>query len=545
VSSDVTGPPLSRATVDGSAPAAPPHELAQSGRPWQAPVLLGLLGTAVAALGSWVPSFWIDESATLSGARRSLPDLWRMMHHVDAVHGVYYAFMHGWTALFGTSELAVRLPSALAVGCATAGVWVLGRRLLGPAAALVSALVFVVLPRVTWVGTEGRSYAGTVAVAVWATVLLVALLERHRRDPTWSVRRWLAWGAYGLTTGFVVALNVDVAYLVVAHGVTVLLRLRDAGRRALVGWASGAALAAVASWPVNRLTITETGQLPHRVRRVKVLAQELVVNQYFTGATVTRARLVRLPPTTLWGWAAVIFALVGWALVVAGAAVLLARPSGRQAAAVLLPWLLLPTAVLVVGSAAGALYYSPRYLSYTTPAVALVVGAALAALRPGPRWAVLGLVAVLALPVYVSQRTPSAKNGYDWRGQLAYVQEHRLPGDAIYVDGGIEAVREAYPAMLHGLVDVGRPRDPVPRERLFPPEHRLSQVRLPAGVEAVWFLSSALSPHRAHRDDALLGALGLVRSGPTWSGGAQRVSLWVVPGSHAARAHEERRGPTP
>jgi len=545
VSSDVTGPPLSRATVDGSAPAAPPHELAQSGCPWQAPVLLGLLGTAVAALGSWVPSFWTDEAATLSGARRSLPDLWRMMHRIDAVHGTYYMLMHGWTGLFGTSELAVRLPSALAVGCATAGVWVLGRRLLGPAAALVSALVFVVLPRVTWVGTEARSYAATVAVAVWATVLLVGLLERHRRDPAWSARRWLAWAAYGLTAGFGVALSIDVAYLVVAHGVTVLLRLRDAGRRALVGWASGAALAALVSWPVNRLTVTQTDQLPHRVRRVKVLAQELVVNQYFTGATVTRDRLVRLPPTTPWGWAAVVLGLVGWTLILAGVVLLLVRPAGRQAATVVLPWLLLPTAVLVAGSAAGALYYSPRYLAFTTPAVAIVVGAGLAALRPGPRWAVLGLVVVLAMPVYVSQRTPSAKNGYDWRDQLGYIQEHRLPGDAIYVNGGVEPVREAYPAMFHGLVDIGRPRDPVPLAQLYPPQRRLNRVRLPAGVGAVWFLSAVPTPRRALHEKELMAVLGLVRSGPARTRGAEQVTLWVVPGSHAARAHEERRGPTP
>ena len=55
----------------------------------------------------------------------------------------------------------------------------LTRRLSTASAALAAGLVFAVLPRVTWMGIEGRSYAMTAAVAVWLTVLFVSLLRRR------------------------------------------------------------------------------------------------------------------------------------------------------------------------------------------------------------------------------------------------------------------------------------------------------------------------------------------------------------------------------
>ena len=70
--------------------------------------------------GSWVPSLWGDETVSIMSAERSLPSLFSALGHIDAVHGGYYLFLHGWIGLFGASELSVRLPSAIAVGFAAA-----------------------------------------------------------------------------------------------------------------------------------------------------------------------------------------------------------------------------------------------------------------------------------------------------------------------------------------------------------------------------------------------------------------------------------------
>lgn len=68
----------------------------------------------------------VRRGATISAsASRTLPELWSLLGHIDAVHGLYYLLMHGWFAIFPPTELWSRLPSCLAIGAAAAGVVVL------------------------------------------------------------------------------------------------------------------------------------------------------------------------------------------------------------------------------------------------------------------------------------------------------------------------------------------------------------------------------------------------------------------------------------
>ncbi len=113
---------------------------------WFDPLLLGVVATLVSSIGSWIPSKWNDEAATQTAATRSIGQLWQMMHHIDAVHGAYYAFMHFWILAFGTSNFALRAPSMLAVGAACAGVVVLGQRLGTRRIAIFSGVVLMTLP---------------------------------------------------------------------------------------------------------------------------------------------------------------------------------------------------------------------------------------------------------------------------------------------------------------------------------------------------------------------------------------------------------------
>ena len=45
-----------------------------------------------------------------------MPQLWRMLGNIDAVHGLYYLLVHGWFAVFPATEFWSRLSSAVAVG---------------------------------------------------------------------------------------------------------------------------------------------------------------------------------------------------------------------------------------------------------------------------------------------------------------------------------------------------------------------------------------------------------------------------------------------
>src|SRR6478736_9910378 len=98
-------------------------------RPWTIAIAFGLVAAAVSAAGSWIPSLWGDEAASVMSAKRPVGSLLTMLTHVDAVHGLYYLGLHGWIRLAGDSAFAIRLPSALAVGAAVAAVTLIaGRR---------------------------------------------------------------------------------------------------------------------------------------------------------------------------------------------------------------------------------------------------------------------------------------------------------------------------------------------------------------------------------------------------------------------------------
>jgi mannosyltransferase len=87
------------------------------------PLAIAVLAAVVGGAAASRPSLWYDEGATISAsASRSLPELWRMLGHIDAVHGLYYLLMHGWFTLVPPTEFWSRVPSCLAVGVAAAGV---------------------------------------------------------------------------------------------------------------------------------------------------------------------------------------------------------------------------------------------------------------------------------------------------------------------------------------------------------------------------------------------------------------------------------------
>src|SRR5215471_13642325 len=159
-----------------------------------------------------------DEAATISAATRSLPDMIRMLGHVDAVHGVYYTLMWVVVRVLGTSELAIRLPSMIVMTATALGVTVLGRRLLSRRAGLYAGLTFATLPMVSAIGQYGRPYAMVTGAAVLASYLLIRALTRPRLWPWYAA----ALAALGL-------LNIFGLLLLPAHAVVVLRAVGQGG----------------------------------------------------------------------------------------------------------------------------------------------------------------------------------------------------------------------------------------------------------------------------------------------------------------------------
>lgn len=422
-------------------------------------VLVGAVATAVSAIGIASPSLWGDEIATLMSATR--PDLWVMLGHVDAVHGAYYWFMHVWVSVFGTSPLALRAPSAIAVGLAAAGVVVWVRQFRPLALAAIAGLVFAILPKVQELGGEARSYAITMAIVAWLLVLGVVAARRK------SVWLWAGYAA-ALALGTVWFLYLP---LVAGAQLALIAIGHPATRRAIVASIVAAGLAIS---PFVALALSQRGQLEW-IGTAGVNGPEQVLVTAWFGWW----------PLALVAWTLMLIAVV-WSRGVRPlrVAVLEDKNSARSPSVPRLRFAPLGNqprsssrdALTMVAAATSwgplivlwalssvAPVLSPRYLAMCLPSVAVLIALGLARLwqwrRPA---AVIAAAAVLALsaPVLVAQRAPTAKHHADWAQVAALIQAQAAPGDAVLFDESGEPwfrprlALNGYPSAFTQLADV-------------------------------------------------------------------------------------------
>lgn len=427
--------------------------------------------TAVtAALGLYQingPILWRDELATWSAASRTPPQLWAMVHNVDAVLGLYYLGLHLWMAAFGDSAAALRLPSALAMTGAAAVVALTGRRLGGTRVGLISGLIFAVIPSVSRYAQEARPYAFATLFAALATLLLLRAMERPS---------WLRWGCYALALAAAGASNLIALCVLAAHAAIVVtdfslrtVRIGDeeaagGGRAlpggrpepaqgrplALLGWFSLAAIIGVAlDAPVviegHAQSSSQIGQqpVPH------VVALFGVINglwpELFSSTPVALAVM-----------------LLGL-----GSVVTLAGARQRILAGYALAGGILPIVAVWIVSQGPDSYWTFRYMLFTVPAWAVAAGLGVAGMaerlprlhwprvrlpRVAPAWrpgyaavatALVLAVAALGAHDQVDLRKPLAHNLWafpvtmangepvDYRAAAAVIAGHQRPGDGI------------------------------------------------------------------------------------------------------------------
>ncbi|MFD8354226.1 glycosyltransferase family 39 protein [Streptomyces coelicoflavus] len=213
-----------------------------------------LPAVTVMVLGLWglgrQGSLWQDEAVTYDMAHRSPDVLWATLGGADAVHGLYYLFMHAVFACWEGGVIALRLPSVLAMALAAWGVGLLGRWLAGPMSGAMAGLIFALWPTVQRYTQEGRSYALVTAAVVWATVCLVQVLLASRR-------RW--WVVYALLAATACLLHEFAVLALVAHGVA--LTWLKAPRPVMRGWAIACGGVLVTLAPLVWVSLGQTGQV--------------------------------------------------------------------------------------------------------------------------------------------------------------------------------------------------------------------------------------------------------------------------------------------
>ncbi|TFD24354.1 glycosyltransferase family 39 protein [Cryobacterium sp. TMS1-13-1] len=421
---------------------------------WSA-FLVGLVAFVVSAAWSWQPSYWGDEAASVMSAERSLPSLFLMLGNIDAVHGAYYLFLHGWIDLFGASEFSTRLPSAIAIGAAAAGTVVLAEKFISHPAAIGAGLIFAVLPRVTYMGSEARSTAIATAIGVWLTVLLVLAV----RSRTASRRRQIAlWGGYSLLLALGIYVFLYLALLLPVHAVAVVaLARRHPLRRptarlwwSLALWLGASLLGLLLALPILLAGSAQREQIAFIGRRPRVTVSEAAVMQWFD--TV---------PVAIMAWALIIVAVLAVFFRLRGTHYQAGLPS-RGALSIFLAWMLLPSGILLIGNELVTPMYSTRYLSICAPAVAIVIAVGVAALANNwLRAASVALLVATIVPAYTVQRGEFGKNeGSDWRQVAAVLAAEALPGDGVVFDQSVRPSRiprlamHLYPEAFAGLHDV-------------------------------------------------------------------------------------------
>lgn len=386
---------------------------------------LGLLLILVLALALrlwdiWRMSIWFDEAYSLFLAKQGLAEILRRLRVEDMHPPLYYVALGLWIRLFGTSELAIRLPSAL-MGVLLVGLtYALARRLADERIALTSAALVALSPVQLMASRDARMYPFLAVFALAASYALWRAVETQQRR---------YWAAYG---GAVVAAvyTHHFAFLVVlAHAVYVLACARHRVRQ----WLGAGAVAGMAYLPFLPILWT---QLHHQrswpITRPAFGASALAD---LTGLLAFGGELLgmgtyhtRSPLPLLWKLSLVLPFLM---LVALGSA---SVPG--QARLFLASYLGLPVAVAGLVSLKMNIFYE-RYFSFLVPPYAILAAAGLWGLgrgAPRVRQALLAaggaaLVFVYSLPalgtIYYG---PSP---YDWRGAAAYVEERVRPDDLI------------------------------------------------------------------------------------------------------------------
>lgn len=161
-------------------------------------------------------SLWVDEVITWQSAGGLYPLIVR--HFFANVHGpLHQFFVFVWIQLFGDSELALRLPSALATVALVPVFAALARRLLGERAWAPAAWMAALSPFLVWYGQEARNYSFALLFAVLAAWAAVRWHQRAGRgDGLLFVLA--AWGGVLSNLNVALVLPVLLAYVALPHG---------------------------------------------------------------------------------------------------------------------------------------------------------------------------------------------------------------------------------------------------------------------------------------------------------------------------------------
>jgi mannosyltransferase len=122
---------------------------------------------------------WLDEALSVNIATLPLGAL-RAALERDGSPPLYYVLLHGWIALFGDSDVAVRAMSGVLSLLTLPALFLSGRRIAGSAGARSALLLGATLPFALRYATEARMYALVMFLVAWGLVFTMRALDDPR-----------------------------------------------------------------------------------------------------------------------------------------------------------------------------------------------------------------------------------------------------------------------------------------------------------------------------------------------------------------------------
>ena len=399
------------ATPGTDGPAGDP---AATRAPWYCWAIPTAVMAAVGAIGLGSPSLWGDEFATWGMATVPWGRAAAVLQTVDAVMAPYYAAMNAWVHLAGDSDVALRLPSLVAMAATAALVGLVGARADGPRTGLVAGVLFALLPISSAFAQEARVYAFADLAVALAGFLLLGVLDR----PTW---RRLA--GYGTAVALVGLCHLVALLILLPHAVFVLVR----GRHLLGRWAVAAAAGTAPALPLVWSGWWQRGQIA-----------------WLATFTVTPADYLSSVGGSVTG-----------GLVVVGLCLLGVGAGRGRARLWFAAWAVLPPLALLAASPVIPIML-PRYLLFVLPGWMLLAATGLVRLwdvrgaRLGTGATVLArtaaavavvAVAALGVPWQWNLRGPAGHNQEDARALARTLGDGYRPGDAVvYAQNGDDSL---------------------------------------------------------------------------------------------------------
>ena len=418
-------------------------------------ILAGILVLGTGLRFAWLGenSLWFDEAWGVWLASHPWSELLTLIRTVDAQPPLYYVLMKAWIAVAGTSETALRIPSACFSAVTVGLAYGLIRKVSSHAVSLLSAFLVAVSPFAVMAGQDARMYALLGMLAVASTLALVVSVEKGGR---------LRWTAYVALVALMAYTHYFAAFILIAHGVWI------AGweRRHLGTWllSMGAAALFYAPWIPSLWdqTFHGNGWPWYRRDTFFVDTSDLLgllsfggslfgMGSYFFPGTLGLAGqgLLLLP-----------FLMIG----VRGLVVLAHDP--RRLALVTLPFVAVAGGVAVLAMARVVAY--PRWFSFLVPfyAVCIAQGIVGIAGRSGRRRLMTATILTAGLlcfsvPVLLRYYRDPQFRPYPWRSAASLVKTQVRPGDfLLYVNFGAEVAfsyyfHEPHPSLVLFPVESG------------------------------------------------------------------------------------------